>query len=281
MRAVTQFLKDFEPLLKDIIAVAQGDDAPRSRVESVLPGLQSNGWVLSEAVQRIWTGERDPQNLTDEIDPESAQLVLKILERLLLDELGDPRRLADSLPPAIQEAAAAQNEEIFLKAFQALDLGEQERVQGIFVKLQRQAELAYYQVQAVLESMPVEIRQAVLDQDAHALQDALQRLPLDQASRVMELLSQTGLLQEANSVEIERALEEFEPLLQALAAAPKHPETRPQLLDYLAQLEEQGWHLLHAVERIWDGERDADALVEGLDAQDGAVLRRLLDLVAG
>jgi hypothetical protein len=47
----------------------------------------------------------------------------------------------------------------------------------------------------------------------------------------------------------------------------------------LAELEEKGWMLREPAQRIWAGERHAEALTEGLDVQDTALVRRVLELV--
>jgi hypothetical protein len=47
----------------------------------------------------------------------------------------------------------------------------------------------------------------------------------------------------------------------------------------LPKLEEKGWRIAEAVRRIWAGERDPEALTAGLDEQDSALVRRVLELV--
>jgi len=80
---MAQVLQQFEPLLQGIAAVAKGDDSQRAQIETLLPQLEENGWKLTEAVQRIWAGERDAEVLTAGIDGNSAQLVRRILELLV------------------------------------------------------------------------------------------------------------------------------------------------------------------------------------------------------
>jgi len=74
-------------------------------------------------------------------------------------------------------------------------------------------------------------------------------------------------------------LREFEPLLQSIAAAASDKSLRGEIEPVLASLEEQGWMLTDAVRRVWAGERDAAALTEGLDEQDSALVRRVLQLL--
>ncbi len=75
-------LRHFEPLLQAIadIAKGKGDDNRKAQIEEGLPGLEKKGWKLSDAVRRIWNGERDPAALVSALPPNSARLVRRILE---------------------------------------------------------------------------------------------------------------------------------------------------------------------------------------------------------
>jgi hypothetical protein len=75
-----QVLREFEPLLRGIAAVALGANAARSEIEAVLPKLEANGWRLTAASERIWAGERDGAALTAAVDPNSTLLIRRILE---------------------------------------------------------------------------------------------------------------------------------------------------------------------------------------------------------
>lgn len=79
---MAEVLREFDPLLRGIAAVAQGKGEPRAQIEAVLPELEEKGWQLTTAVQRIWADERDEAALTAGIDRNSAQLVRRILELL-------------------------------------------------------------------------------------------------------------------------------------------------------------------------------------------------------
>jgi hypothetical protein len=74
----------------------------------------------------------------------------------------------------------------------------------------------------------------------------------------------------------------FAPLLGAIAAIAGGDETlQAEVEAVLAQLEERRWNLQAAVRRIWAGECDDAALTAGLDEHDSALVRRILDLIAG
>jgi hypothetical protein len=77
-----------------------------------------------------------------------------------------------------------------------------------------------------------------------------------------------------------QVLAQSEPLLQALASAAKDETGRGELEPVLAEGEASGYRLSDPVHRIWAGERDAEALTAGLDAQDSALIRRLLEILA-
>jgi hypothetical protein len=78
---MAQVLQEFEPLLQ-AIAAAASEESLRAEIERLLAGLEEKGWMLSDPVQRIWAGERDAAKLTEGIDPNSAQLVHRVLELL-------------------------------------------------------------------------------------------------------------------------------------------------------------------------------------------------------
>ncbi|MCA0353988.1 MAG: tetratricopeptide repeat protein [Chloroflexi bacterium] len=73
-------------LIAAIVAATQGNQEVRTAVEHLLPQLEAGGWVISHAIQRIWAGERDWHALCAEIDPNSALLILRVLEELEKDE---------------------------------------------------------------------------------------------------------------------------------------------------------------------------------------------------
>jgi tetratricopeptide (TPR) repeat protein len=75
-------------------------------------------------------------------------------------------------------------------------------------------------------------------------------------------------------------LQQFEPLLQAIAAVAQGDETdRAEIEAVLPQYEEKGWHIADATRRIWNGERNAAALSMNLDETDAALVRRMLALL--
>ncbi len=81
--------------------------------------------------------------------------------------------------------------------------------------------------------------------------------------------------------DIAAIVEHFEALLQAVAAvAIGDIRQRGEIEGMLVDLESHGWHLYEVVHRIWRGERDEAKLTEGLDAQDTALIQRVLEIIA-
>lgn len=75
-------------------------------------------------------------------------------------------------------------------------------------------------------------------------------------------------------------LRKFEPRLQAIAAAVRDASLRPELEPVLADLEQKGWMLRQPVQRVWAGERDAEALTAGIGPNSAQMVRRILELLA-
>jgi hypothetical protein len=138
---------------------------------------------------------------------------------------------------------------------------------------------------AVLASLPEPVRVALEQRDGEALQRALEALSPDQQQAVLAALQ--PLMQQSGGAASEeqgiaQALEQLAPLLQAIAAIAAGDTSQQQAVEEeLTRLEEKDFHLREAVQRIWAGERDAAALCEGIDAIDSALVRRVLEVLAG
>ncbi|MDQ3814914.1 MAG: tetratricopeptide repeat protein, partial [Armatimonadota bacterium] len=80
-------------------------------------------------------------------------------------------------------------------------------------------------------------------------------------------------------------LQRFAPLIEAVVAAAAQPQQRAELEPALAGLEQRGFtNLVAAIRRIWDGERDAEALCEPpgapLDREDSLIVETILAKLA-
>jgi|GEM_PF-462083 len=137
------------------------------------------------------------------------------------------------------------------------------------------------QLEAVLADLPEAVREALSSGDEEKFVAAVARLPLEQQRAVMAALETDA---EQTEDEANRQMQEVllnsEPLLQSIAAVVRgNPQLRAEVEEVLPQLEANGWHIADAVRRIWAGERDRATLTAGLDEQDTALVRRVLELV--
>jgi hypothetical protein len=75
-------LKQWEELIQGVVA-AVGDADVRQPLEEVLSGLVARGYGdLVKAIQRIWAGVRDEDELCDELGYMEGAIVVEILGRL-------------------------------------------------------------------------------------------------------------------------------------------------------------------------------------------------------
>jgi len=135
---------------------------------------------------------------------------------------------------------------------------------------------------AVLAAAPAAVRAAFElegDEFRAALRAALAELPEAEAAALIQRLREAGLIRSPAGPDMTQVLHRFEPLLQGIVATVNDKGLRAQIEPVLADLEQNGWRLTEAVHRIWAGERGAEALTAGLDEQDSALVRRVLELM--
>ncbi|MFP3939509.1 MAG: hypothetical protein ACLF0P_04325 [Thermoanaerobaculia bacterium] len=133
-----------------------------------------------------------------------------------------------------------------------------------------------------LAAAPAPVREAIEANDTEALNAALRDLPPEEAEEAVDRLRDAGLVGEVGSSgpDMERVLQEFDPFLRAVAALARGEEgPRDRVEEALREFEKNGWQLSEPVRRIQEGERDPEALTEGLDVQDSRVVRRILELI--
>jgi tetratricopeptide (TPR) repeat protein len=72
------------------------------------------------------------------------------------------------------------------------------------------------------------------------------------------------------------------PVAQAVVAAcAGNQEARQQVEGLFPQFEQGNWRIVDAIKRIWNGERDLDALTDGIDRNSALIVRRILAALAG
>lgn len=75
-------LRQFEPLLQAIAAIAHGDLSERHDVDLTLQDLERKGWRIRKAVHLLWQGQRRLETLTHDLDEADTRLVRRVLEIL-------------------------------------------------------------------------------------------------------------------------------------------------------------------------------------------------------
>ncbi len=236
--------KDFGELITAIVAAAQGNEQARVVVEQLFTHMEVNDWCkVPSVIRRIWAAERDWYGLCDGLDLHHSLLVLRVLEELERPSF-----------PRYPSPAGGVGESVVTP-------------------------------EQVIAAIPMSVREAMQREDQAAFEQAMAELPTEEQQQVVAALQWLQAQQEAEEDTAEpdmaAVLEQFEPLLQAIAAVAAGDESqREEIESVLASLETKGWRLTNSVQRMWAGERDAAALTAGLEEQDAAIVRRLLQLMA-
>ncbi len=76
--------QQFGQFIATIAVDAQGDEYTRKQIEEVLLMCEQEGWHITNAIQRIWTGKRDWNRLAEDLDAQDALLILRVLETIAL-----------------------------------------------------------------------------------------------------------------------------------------------------------------------------------------------------
>lgn len=210
-----QLLQQFDPLLRDIAAVARGEaGAPRAQIEKFLQQLEAKGWQLVAPVTRIWNGEGDVDALTAGLDEMHAVLIERILERIESpdaelesaeppspdEQLKMERAMSviASLPEPLRDAISSGDMDAFNAAMQALPQDQAEQIARQLAEAgllgEDDEEQEQLDPKEVLNSLPFDVRMAIEAHDVKGLQTALAKLPPAQAQQIMQRLMQAGIL---------------------------------------------------------------------------------------
>ncbi len=144
----------------------------------------------------------------------------------------------------------------------------------------------------IIVSLPVTIREALEQGDEAAFQQAFEALSPEEQQVVVEAMQYLQDQEEEEEgddedeePEIADVVQQFEPLLQAIAIAAGNTTRRDEILETLAELETnleiENWEFSQVVQRIWVEERDVTTLTAGLDEMDTVLVQRVLEMIAG
>jgi tetratricopeptide (TPR) repeat protein len=133
---------------------------------------------------------------------------------------------------------------------------------------------------AFLTGLPPAVRGALERGDGPGLQFALDALPVAEQQLIYERLTAAGVISDAGAEQTDAAVQQFEPLLQAIAAVARGDESeRADVEAALEDLERKGWRVRRPVQKLWGGERRPGPLLYGLDPSDTALVRRVLAIL--
>ncbi|GAA5531028.1 tetratricopeptide repeat protein [Herpetosiphon gulosus] len=233
--------QQFGQLITAIVAATQGNQELRAAVEQVLPQLDAKGWKISEAVQRIWAGERDWHDLCAEIGSNSALLIVRVLEEL--EKVGDNQHHAASsqpIPPIASQIApwlaGERDEASFIGLLDAIN-------HAVVTALHGNDESARKTLVTQLDALGQ--RDDLPMDDARIFVQTLQAWLRGDAAQWQTLLPQVSERFQAVITQMQIAIHpiyrQVMPLLQAAADAlhRNDPTITDQLIDHLTTMSDQ------------------------------------------
>jgi len=302
-QALNALLEAIEPQLQAIASVATGDDSQRGEIEELLTGTEKEGLQISEAVHRIWAGERDEAVLTRVLDIPSATLIRRVLEILALPTeppTMTPERVLASLPPTLRDAYQRKDEAALQYAMlfrspeqkQAISdaityMNEQEHQANMAPIIEASVPIleAIAEVAVGRDSLRTKIEDLLPDLEAKGfrIRDAVHRIwtgerdadVLTAGLNKMSARFVVQILEYINGV-----LKQFEPFLHTVATVAMGDDTHRNVVEALLARLEEGRQLQEAVHRIWAGERDAGTLTEKLNKFDSSLVVRMLEYIS-
>ncbi|WP_129628052.1 tetratricopeptide repeat protein [Candidatus Oscillochloris fontis] len=131
-----------------------------------------------------------------------------------------------------------------------------------------------------LANLPPAVRGALERGDGAGLQAAIDALPIAEQQLIFEQLSAAGVISDVSEEQAAAAVQQFEPLLQAIATVARGDASeRTDVEQALEDLERKGWQIRQPVLRIWQGVRNSSALLFQLDPSDAALVQRILTIL--
>lgn len=151
--------------------------------------------------------------------------------------------------------------------------------QSAIAEIWRLAREAAKQSPEASAHLPLAISQALASGDRDQLLAAMERLGPSEMEQTMRRLHEAGIVDEQALATLQ-ALRALGALVQLVAAATLDPaRDRSTIERALADMEKSGWNLRQAIHRLWQGERDREALTTDLAGHEASLILRALDLI--
>ncbi len=211
----------------------------------------------------------------------SSGMLTTSINNLAKSDLSAAPPAFDSICEIVERIEGVRFREMFARLSQRVASGD-EAVKIVWGMAAQEKEKRS-RVKGGIESLPPSVVAAFESGDPAQVQAAIEQLSPEERDAVqaqlLAMAQEAGIdVEEAARAERTKLLARFDPLLRAVAAVANGDEGKRQEIEAtLIKLQENGWQLLSPVQRIWNGERDAALLTEGLDEQDSALVRRVLE----
>jgi hypothetical protein len=267
-------------VIEAIVAGCQGDDQAREKVRELFTVWKEQDPGCVDAIEAIWNGERDIPTLTAGVLDEGAAIILAILTRLQGGNPYPPEEEDRSRPsPTELEAELLGHFRPVIEGVVAAaggDMDARDRVAQVFPEWRKQDAACVEAVEAIIagEREEAPLTAAARPQGAVILRAILARLrgedPYPPEARAPR--DQTADI-----------LRHFRPIIEAVAAACQGDAEAKAHVDIMyEQLREGGWDIDDPIRRMVEGgDRDANALSEGLDPADAAIVHAILARLRG
>src|SRR6266700_1286873 len=199
----------------------------------------------------------------------------------------------NSLPPSLQlHRTMHRRERRLRRSCQSLRKGVGRLlIRHVLETIAQPADAKGKTQEQIIASLPASIREALEQGNQDAFQKAFEALSPEEQQVVAEAMQylqdqeEEEVDDEDEEPEIADVVQQFEPLLQAIAIAIGDTTHRVEILEAVAELEAnleiENWEFSQVVQRVWAGERDVTTLTAGLDEMDTALVQRVLEIIAG
>ncbi len=251
--------------IRKIVVQGALDPAVRKLMTPILNDLRKKGLdKLSNRIERIWDGERDPEALAQDLDDMDRWVITHALADLEHPEdFEEPEEEEEDDDEAPDQTRQLVN--IFAGA--ADDPEMQKEMESIFAEIIEQGGEGL--VLAVRRIWTGERDEAALIEGLNERDEEIVQMVLAELKSYDEEMSE-----EFDVADASKYLRE---MVKAFVNATKHPEIRQELepvMEERAGADMKG--LPGAVRRIWAGERDEAALTKGLEEFEQYVVQQVL-----
>lgn len=267
-------------MIEAVVAGCQGNDQAREKVRGLFTLWREQDPACVDAIEAIWTGERDLAVLTAGVREEGTAIIQAILDRL---EGKNPfpaeAEAAETAPTTDPEGELLTHFRPVIEGIVAAAEGDADahsRVAAVFPEWRKQDAPCVEAVEAIISG---ERDDATLTADTRPQGAVIIRAILSRL-RVEDPYPAGAHAPQDQAADI---LRHFRPIIEVVVAACNGDAEAKAHVDHLYdQLEESGWEVGGPIRRIVEeGERDEAALGESMDPADATIVSAILARLRG